>query len=125
MAIETNGTILDDDLIKNSEYLICDVKNQWSDDLVNYEKFLAKARDLDKKVELTCVIVPSVNDTSEKLTALRSLRERFSETVMGIRLLPFRKLCVEKYKKLNLEFPYADKDECSKENIEKAYKILN
>lgn len=125
VAIETNGSIINRDIIAACEYLICDVKNQTSDDLSCYDEFLTVAESLGKKVEITCVIVPTVNDTDKKLLALKDLIDRHKNTVLGVRLLPFKKLCVEKYKKLGKTFLYEDKDECSKEIIDKAHKILN
>lgn len=124
VAIETNGTIIDKEIINCAEYLICDVKNQQTDDLSGYEKFLQTAKNSNKKVELTCVIVSGVNDGQEKLVTLKNLAKNYEQTVIGIRLLPFKKLCIEKYNKIGLEFPYKDKYEPTKQDIEKCYEII-
>ena len=124
VAIETNGHIIDKAVIESCEYLICDVKNQETDDLTIYHQFLTACKECGKKVELTCVIVPTVNDVLEKINALKKLRNEFSETVFNLRLLPFRKLCVEKYKKLDKHFLYEHKEECDKSLIEKLNRII-
>lgn len=124
VAIETNGHIVDKNVIETCEYLICDVKNQETDDLTVYRQFLQTCKDCGKKVELTCVIVPTVNDCEEKILALKELKNEFADTVFNLRLLPFRKLCVEKYKKLNKQFLYENKEECDKLLIEKLNQII-
>lgn len=123
-AIETNGHIVDNDLIKECEYLIVDVKNQEEKDLSLYRKFLSVCQNLNKQVELTSVIVKGVNDTKSDMLNLKNLKEEFS-CVTNIRLLPFHKMCVEKYAKLDKEFLYKDKQEPSKEDIESLKTFLN
>ena len=41
-----------------------------------------------------------------------------------IELLPFRKLCTQKYKSLGIEFPLKDTPECSKETLNKLKALL-
>lgn len=123
-AIETNGHIIDKELIALSEYLIVDVKNQESFDLNTYRNFLSVCQNLNKRVELTCVIVNGLNDSEQKLAQLKGLKEEFS-CVTNIRLLPFKKLCEEKYKKLNLPFPYGIYNECELSHAKKLQGDLN
>lgn len=111
-AIETNGHLVNEKLIALSEYLIVDIKNQETNDLTCYKEFLSTCQKLGKRVELTCVIIENLNDSEQKLAQLKGLKEEFS-CVTNIRLLPFKKLCEEKYKKLGVCFPYGKYDECS------------
>ena len=122
-AIETNGHIVDEELIKASEYLIVDVKNQEQKDLTVYRDFLNACQKLQKGVELTSVIVKAVNDKEEDVNALKCLKTQFS-CVFNIRLLPFHKLCEEKYKKLNREFLYKDRLEPTKEDMQKLQSLV-
>ncbi len=123
-VIETNGHLIDKDLIKESEYLIVDVKNQEEKELLKYRQFLSLCQQLDKKVELTSVIIKEVNDSETDILPLKKLKEEYS-CVTNIRLLPFHKMCVEKYEKLDKEFLYKDKIEPSREDIERLKAFLN
>lgn len=104
-CIETNGHIIDEKLISHSEYIICDIKNQENDDLSVYDEFLKTCNKLKKRVELTNVLVPTKNDDENKLNELKKLLGRY-ECCSGILFLPFRKLCMDKYKTLGVRYPY-------------------
>ncbi len=123
-VIETNGTIINENVILKTDYLIVDVKNQETDDLSRYEKLLSSLESIKKTAELTCVIIPSINDTKEKIFKLKSLKERYPSVVTRIKLLPFRKLCREKYIKLSREFLYEKFAECDSKTIEKLTEYL-
>jgi len=73
---------------------------------------------------LTNVLVPSKNDSEAALFALQKLyrSHRVSE---GIRFLPFRKLCLEKYEKMKMQFPYFDVNEAEEEDILHAEKYFS
>lgn len=118
-CIETNGQIADLELIAAAEYIICDVKNQENKDLSVYHKFLQACEKCGARVELTNVLVPTKNDSDASFSDLKQLY--LSHNVNeGIRFLPFRKLCSEKYEKLNKAFAYADIDEAENEDIMRA-----
>ena len=51
------------------------------------------------------VIVEGINDTKENTDFLKNIKKH--KNVEKIELLPFKKLCVEKYKKLGITFPIA------------------
>lgn len=123
-AAETNGTLTDLELIKNLDFLIVDVKNQTDDAGANCENFLSACQSAGKRVLLTNVLVPGMNDGKDKIERLRELKSKFS-AVSEILFLPFRKLCEEKYRKLGIPFPYSGVREAAKADIEAAEKILN
>ena len=123
VAFETNGHICDAELIAAGE-IICDVKNQESDDLSVYEEFFAECARQGKVPQVTNVLVPGKNDSDEKLRALAALVRKFIPAAQ-IKLLPFRKLCADKYAELSLPFPYAEIKECDEEEIERAYSVIN
>ena len=124
VCIETNGQIADAELIAAAEYIICDVKNQENADLSAYDAFLSVCDALGARVELTNVLVPSKNDSEAALFALQKLyrSHRVSE---GVRFLPFRKLCLEKYEKMKMPFPYVDVNEAEEEDILCAEKYIS
>lgn len=122
-CFETNGHIVDSALISAAEYLIVDVKNQETDDLSAYERFFAECVRQGKEVRVTNVLVPGKNDGEEKVRALSALvRKYFPQG--GVRFLPFRKLCEQKYAELSLPFPYAAIRECEPEDVIAAEKLL-
>lgn len=123
VLFETNGHICDEELIAAGE-IVCDVKNQESDDLSAYAKFFAACVRQGKVAQVTNVLVPGKNDSAEKLRALaRLVKEYFP--LGKIKFLPFRKLCEDKYKELGLPFPYAAIREAEEEDIERAYTVVN
>ena len=125
-CFETNGHIADAELIGAAEYLIVDVKNQETDDLVPYEKFFAECVQRGKEVRVTNVLVPGKNDGEEKLRALVALVKKYfpGEPSERIKFLPFRKLCEEKYAELSLPFPYAGICECEQSDVDAALNFL-
>ena len=118
VCVETNGHIADGDIIAAADSFIVDVKNQESFDREAYEGFIDLAVAFNKPIKLTNVIVPTVNDTEEKLAEIKSLADRIPESLFkGVKFLPFRKLCVNKYEQLGRPFPYAHHRECEREDI--------
>lgn len=53
------------------------------------------------------VIIPTKNDRPEQLVALSALLQPYS-CIQKIELLPFHKLCIEKYQALGIPFPFID-----------------
>lgn len=56
------------------------------------------------------VIIPGKNDHEDNISQLKALKTRYS-CIEKIELLPFRKLCIEKYDALGIPFPLADTPE--------------
>ena len=124
VCIETNGHIAAPEIIAAADSFIVDVKNQESLDLGVYEKFISAAVEQNRPIKLTNVLVPGVNDTEERLTEIKRLSAKIPESLFkGIKFLPFRKLCVGKYEKLGLEFPYASYREGERDDIALAMEI--
>ena len=123
LAFETNGHIADEELIAAGE-VICDVKNQETDDLSAYDAFFAACVRQGKTPQVTNVLVPGRNDTEQKLRALARLCKTYFP-LGTVKLLPFRKLCEDKYKTLGIPFPYADVREAEEVDIERANSIIN
>lgn len=121
VCIETNGHICDPALIAAGD-IVCDVKNQQTDDLSTYERFFAECVRQGKTAAVTNVLVPGVNDGEEKVRALARLVHRYFPQAR-IRFLPFRKLCVQKYEELGIAFPYASVREAEDEDVDRAEMI--
>lgn len=115
VCLETNGYIVDEDLIAAAD-IVCDVKNQETDDLSAYKEFFAACVRQKRTPRITNVLVPGVNDTEFKARALASLVRTYFPAA-AIRFLPFRKLCVQKYEELAIPFPYQDYREAEEDDI--------
>ena len=118
VAIETNGKITDEDLIKAADSFIVDVKNQETDDLSAYEEFLSVCGRENKSVTLTNVLIPEVN--GGKTTELKTLKDAHG-CVKRIKFLPFHKMCEEKYDAIGQPFLYKKYREAENEDLDKAY----
>lgn len=130
-ALDTSGVRLDDAakrLLAVTDIVLLDIK--YSDDakyrryigvpLETVLAFLREAQRQDKRVVLRQVVTPGVNDTPEDARALAELAMAFP-AVYRVELLPFRKLCAEKYAALGLEFPFGDREEAKQETVDTLY----
>jgi len=83
-------------------------------------------RHLDKEhipVTLRQVIVPGLNDNKENILALNEIIHNYS-CIDNVELLPFRKICQTKYDALQISFPFAHRQEPSKDAMQKLEKLL-
>ena len=85
--------------------------------------FLSLCQKNGVRVIIRQVITEGVNDAEEEILALRTLLEPYS-CVEKIELLPFRKLCSEKYEGMGIPFPFGDRPETSAETIERLSALL-
>jgi len=130
-AIDTSGTIYNSLIIKIIELVdlvLLDVKMNSNElyqkyigvCLDNVLKFLYELEIKETNTWIRQVIVPNINDTKESVESLCSIVSNY-KCVEKIELLPFRKLCLEKYKNLGIEFPFDIYPQANDENM----KILN
>ncbi len=118
-------------VLSQTDTVLCDVKFT---DAEMYEKcvgakmsdvleFLALCRDMKINTVVRHVVVPGMTNGEENI---RSLKRIVSEICSDIKieLLPFKKLCTQKYKALGIPFPLEDTPECSKSEIEKLRLIV-
>ena len=105
-------------MIAAADSFIVDVKNQEVLDPEVYVRFISTATAFEKPIKLTNVLVPGVNDTAERLAQIKGLAAGIPERLFkGVKFLPFRKLCINKYEQLGIEFPYASYREGEKDDI--------
>ena len=126
-ALDTSGCIYNESverLLVLSDLVILDYKYMDSCDYEKYvgikkEKvdfFLEKLEQMQKNVWIRQVIIPSLNDNEESVKKLFELEKRCS-CIKKTELLPFRKLCLEKYVAQGLDFKLKDVPEASAELI--------
>lgn len=130
-ALDTSGCLLGhsvEELLRNTDIVLLDYKYTNSEDHIKYTKcrketvdaFLDCLESMGKETVIRHVVIHGLNDTDESFKKLSQLARRYS-CVKKIELLPFRKLCIEKYDELKLRFPLIDVPETEESFIDSIY----
>ena len=133
-CLDTSGCILNDgvkELLSHTDRVLLDVKYVTD---AEYRENVGCGIDgvmdflnyLDKKsipTTLRQVIIPTVNDTEEQVTALKSIVERH-KNVDKAELLPFRKICQVKYDSLGIPFPFGHLPEPDKDKMTELKNVI-
>jgi len=128
-ALDTSGCVLNSDaeeLLGFTDLVLLDYKYANEQDYLEYTKcgqnnvdaFLNELEKRHIPVWLRRVIIPSLNDDEASMLQLKSICEKYS-CVEKVELLPFRKLCIEKYREMNIPFPLENTPEPTREQMEK------
>ncbi len=127
VALDTCGEIDSpavDRLLSLTDLVLLDIKMTTEEDYRRYTggslaramAFLEKLEKLGKDTWIRHVVVPTVNDREEDVLRLSELIRPFS-CVKKVELLPFPKLCVEKYRTLGIPFPFEDLPQMDAERL--------
>lgn len=111
-------------VLKHTDLVLADVKFCTAEAYQQYCKidfeqvvqFLNLVREMQRPMWVRHVVVPGLNDTAEDIQALLSLLTRYPNTEK-IELLPFRKLCLEKYENLSIPFPLRSTPELTADRL--------
>lgn len=117
-ALDTSGCIINADvisLLEVTDLIILDYKMNNADDYLKYtkcsiekpERFLKLLDDMRKPVWLRQVHIPTINSSDEDIRHFFDKAKEYS-CVEKAELLPFRKLCLEKYRSMGIAFPFED-----------------
>ena len=134
-CLDTSGSVINektDELLKVTDRILLDIKytneEQYKENVgCSLSSVLEFLRLADKKkipVTIRQVIIPSVNDNEENILKLKNLKEEYS-CIDKIELLPFKKICQMKYDSLNIPFPFGDKKEPTKEEMDKLARAIH
>ena len=134
-CLDTSGSILSDDvksLLEFTDVVLLDIKYTNEQDYQNYVgctfeaplKFLEYLSEKNIPTIIRQVIIPTLNDNSENITALKSI-VKAHKNIVKAELLPFKKLCSVKYDKLGLDFKFKDLPEPSINTVKQLEKELN
>ena len=115
VALDTSGAILTEaarELISKVDLILLDIKFTTDGDYKKYIGMpLSRAIEtldyiegIGKSVVIREVIIPGINDTEESARQLGKLLSGY-KSVADVELLPFRKLCLPKYRSLGIPFP--------------------
>ena len=131
-ALDTSGCVLNEnvkDLLGYTDLVLLDFKYTNENDYLKYTKmemskaqeFLDYLQQMNKKTWLRYVVIPSLNDSKESFAKLFELKNQYP-CIEKIELLPFRKLCLEKYDEMGIEFPLKDTPEAKQDFIDEIYR---
>lgn len=134
VAIDTCGaplTSASERLIEVADLFLLDIKMTTEEDYKRYTggslastmAFLDRLEEKGKDVWIRHVVVPGINDTEEDILRLASLIKGYT-SIKKVELLPFKNLCLEKYRTLNIPFPLDGTPPMRAEEIEKLETIL-
>jgi len=134
IALDTCGNVWNEDvaqMLDVVDLVLLDVKYSSEEEYANFtggslEKtlhFLQECQKRDKEVWIRQVIVPNRNDDEASMQRLAALIAPF-ECITRVELLPFRKLCLEKYQALGISFPLANTPAADPQKIKELEKHL-
>ena len=117
-------------VLEHTDTVLCDIKFPTEEEylkrvggsLDSTLQFLRLCNKMGVTVIIRHVVVPGMTDTEESILAIKSLLSDIKYEM--IELLPFRKLCTQKYSALGIEFPLKDTPECTKDTINKLKALL-
>ncbi len=135
IALDTSGCLLDKEvkaLLEFTDLVLLDFKHFKEDDYLKYTKmemdkaqaFLEYLESIKKPTWIRYVLIPHLNDDEKSLEKLFELKKRYT-CIEKIEILPFRKLCLEKYESMGIEFPLKDTPEAKQELVDEIYKKFN
>ena len=131
-ALDTSGYRLDGGvkaLLAVTDLVLLDVKYTNAEDYQKYtgcemarvEQFLAYLQEQGIPTWIRHVLIPGYNDTEESLKRLSALGTTYP-CIQKTELLPFRKLCLEKYREMGIPFPLEDTPEMSQDRTAELYR---
>lgn len=133
-AIDTSGCVLNDNIkevlnltdtvLLDYKYITDELyKTKVGTEKSKVDEFLSYLNSQNIDTWIRQVIIKDLNNNEISVKALKELKQKYP-CIKKTELLPFKKLCIEKYEKLNIPFPLAETPETSKAEIEELEKFL-
>ena len=134
VAIDTCGapfTPAAERLIEVADLFLLDIKMTTEEDykrhtggsLASTLTFLNRLEEMRKDVWIRHVVVPGINDTEEDILRLSELIKGY-RCIKRVELLPFKNLCLEKYRALNIPFLLEETPPMRAEELERLERVL-
>lgn len=132
-ALDTTGMIEGcENVLDYTDLVLCDLKfptdEQYKEhcggSLSKVTSFMKICESKNIPVWIRHVVVPGITDSKENIRNICMITNRFTN-IKKIELLPFHNMCIEKYDRLNIDFPLREALVCSKEKIKELYKIID
>lgn len=133
-AIDTSGCVLNDkikEVLKLTNTVLLDYKyvtdelykSKVGTEKSKVDEFLSYLNSQNVDTWIRQVIIKDLNNNENSVKVLKELKQKYP-CIKKTELLPFKKLCIEKYEKLGIPFPLAETPETSKAEIEELEKYL-
>lgn len=110
--------ILDIKSVDESEYKLITGR-----DIGEFNNFLHKCQEMNKKLWLRQVIVPTINDDEQHILQLKKFAKNL-KNVEKIELLPYHSMAKNKYKQLGLKYRLENIDDMDKDRCKELEKLL-
>lgn len=134
IALDTCGEIYNESverLLSLTDLVMLDVKMTTEADYEKYIggslartlSFLDRLDSLGKPTWIRHVVVPEINDTEEDIDRLARLIKGY-KCIERVELLPFKTLCIEKYKTLGIPFALEGTPAMSAERLEQLSRMI-
>ena len=134
VAIDTCGAPMGpavERLIEVADLFLVDIKMTTEEDYKRHTggslaatvAFLDRLEEMGKDVWIRHVVVPGINDTKEDILRLAELIKGY-RCIKKVELLPFKNLCLEKYKSLNIPFPLEETKPLTAEALRELEQVL-
>lgn len=135
IALDTCGEICGEaveKLLSVTDLVLLDIKMTTDEDYVRYTggelspvlSFLDRLEAMEKDTWIRHVVVPGINDNAEDIERLAEL-VKGKKCVKKVELLPFRSMCIEKYKALGIPFALEGTPQLKREKLDALYEYLN
>lgn len=119
------------EILKYIDLVILDIKHtdpKTYKDITGLEmkeinNFIKAVNEANKKVWIRQVIIPNITDSEEYINELIKYLKQI-KNIEKIEFLPFHRLGREKYLKLNIPYPYENKNDMNKDKCNELYKLF-
>lgn len=118
-------------VLRHTDTVLCDIKFPTDEQYREYIgtslhttlEFIDACNETDADVIIRHVVVPGLTDSNESVKAVAALAKH-AKNLNKIELLPFHKMCMEKYERLSIEFPLKNTPECDSQTIERLKQLI-
>ena len=135
VALDTSGNYSDEyteRLVDLCDLVLLDVKFTSEEEYRRYTggslqktlAFLDLLKGKNKPVWIRQVVLEGINDGAENALKLKRLIAPYRGIVKTTELLPFRKICLEKYDRMNIDFPMKNLAETSAITLDRMNAVL-
>lgn len=133
-ALDTSGTgNLEQarEVLAETDLVLCDLKFAEEDDYRTHcgasfdqvLRFLKLTQTMAVPLWIRHVVAPGLTDVPDQVRQIARIAGRFTN-LQKLELLPFRKLCAEKYERMGIPFPLADTPEMEEEALQRLLDLL-
>ncbi len=133
IALDTAGVGTDknEEVLKHMDLIILDIKHTTKEgykeitgrNIDEVEEFIKVLNNSNKPVWIRQVIVPGITDKVEYIDSLVNYLQKI-KNIERVDFLPFHRLGREKYLKLNLTYPYENKQDMDKDRCDELYRYF-